>query len=58
LTGLQPDESTKALGLLKEGFIEYIDYERMILLHYKFSDMFLRVSKKAFVSVINKPFWR
>jgi intergrase/recombinase len=42
------------LGLLKTESTEYVDCERMMLLHYRFSDMFLRVSKKAFVSVINK----
>jgi intergrase/recombinase len=54
LTGLRPDEALKALSLLKEGSTEYIDCERMMLLHYRFPDMFLRVSKKAFVSIINK----
>ena len=58
LTGLRLDESIKALGLLKTESTEYVDCERMMLLHYRFSDMFLRVSKKAFVSIINKPFWR
>jgi len=41
LTGLRPDESFKALNLLKEGSTEYLDYERMMLLHYKFHDLFL-----------------
>ena len=54
LTGLRPDESIKALSQLKTGSTEYIDYERMMLLHYRFPDMFLRISKKAFVSIINK----
>ena len=54
LTGLRPDESIKALNLLKECSTEYLDYERMMLLHYKFPDLFLRVSKKAFISIVNK----
>lgn len=54
LTGLRPDESIKALRLLKGESTDYIDCERMMLLHYRFPDMFLRVSKKAFVSIINK----
>jgi hypothetical protein len=54
LTGLRPDESIKALSLLKTESTDYIDHERMMLIHYRFPDMFLRVSKKAFVSIINK----
>lgn len=54
LTGLRPDESIKALHLLKNEHPEYVDHERMMLLHYRFPALFLRVSKKAFVSVVNK----
>ena len=54
LTGLRPDESIKALSLLKDGSTEYINCERMMRLHCRFPDMFLRVSKKGFVNILNK----
>lgn len=53
LTGLRPDESYKAIELIKSNYSEYVERKRMILLHYKFPEKFLRVSKKAYISVIN-----
>jgi intergrase/recombinase len=34
--------------------MEYLDRERIMLFHYNFPDSFLRVSKKAFVSILTK----
>ncbi len=53
LTGLRPDECREAIELIKSHPMEYVDRNRMLLLHYKFPDKFLRGSKKAYVSVIN-----
>ena len=52
LTGLRPDESYKAIDLIKTKSLEYVDNE--MLMHYKFPKIFLRVSKKTYVSIINK----
>ena len=54
LTGLRPDESYNAINLIKNKPGEYVDKERMLLLHYRFPNVFLRVSKKAYLSIINK----
>jgi intergrase/recombinase len=53
LTGLRPDESYKAIELIKANSSQYVDRERMLILHYKFPEKFLRVSKKAYISVIS-----
>ena len=52
LTGLRPDESYKAIELIKANSSQYVDRERM-LLHHKFPEKFLRVSKKVYISVIS-----
>jgi len=54
LTGVRLDEGYKAMELVKSGTANYVDKERMLLLHYKYPDFFLRVSKNAYVSVINE----
>jgi intergrase/recombinase len=54
LTGLRPDESYNAIILIKNKSDEYVDEERMQLLHYRFPNVFLRVSKKAYLSIINE----
>ena len=54
MTGLRPDESINALSLIRTKPADYVDGKRMLLLHYRFPDLFLRMSKKAFVSIVNK----
>ena len=54
LTGLRPDEGYKAMELIESDITNYVDRERMLLLHYKYPDPFLPVSKDAYVSVINE----
>ncbi len=54
LTRLRPDESYNAIKLVKIKPDEYIDKERMLLLHYRFPNVFLRVPKKAYLSITNK----
>lgn len=54
LTGLRPDESLKSIDLIKSNSIDrYMDNERLLLYHYKFPEIFLRVSKKAFLTILN-----
>ena len=54
LTGLRPDEGYKAMDLIKTNPSNYIDEKRMLLMHYRFPDIFLWVSKKAYVSIVNE----
>jgi len=54
LTGLWPDEGYKAMELIRADETTYVDKKRMLLTHYKYPRLFLRVSKNAYVSVINK----
>lgn len=54
LTGLRPDEGYKAMELIRTDETAYVDKKRMLLTHYKYPKLFLRVSKNAYVSVINK----
>ena len=53
LTGLRPDESRKAIHLIKTRGNKYIDKDRGVLKHYLFSDKFLRKTKNAYISIIN-----
>jgi intergrase/recombinase len=52
LTGLRPAEIIESVRLIndKEAFPTYYDSDRMILQHFKFPDIFLRQTKKAFLS--------
>lgn len=54
LTGLRPNEAQKALHLVKTHEIQYVDKERMMLKHYQFPDIFIRQTKNAYISIINK----
>jgi hypothetical protein len=54
LTGLRPDESQKALHLIKTRGNEYIDKDKGMLKHYQFPDTFFRQTKKAYVSIVNE----
>jgi intergrase/recombinase len=42
------------MKLIRTDENTYVDKERMLLTHYKYPKLFLRVSKNAYVSVINK----
>ena len=53
LTGLRPDEGYKAMNLIRTDETAYIDRKRMLLMHYKYPKLFLRVSKNAYVSIMN-----
>jgi hypothetical protein len=54
LTGLRPAEAVESVRLIndREAFAKYYDPEQMVLQHYKFPDIFLRATKKAFLSYI------
>ena len=52
LTGLRPDESYKAIDLIKTKPLEYVNND--MLMHYKFPKIISTNIKKAYVSIINK----
>jgi Archaeal phage integrase len=52
LTGLRPDEACKAILLIHKEEGNYIRKDLMILEHYRFPDIFIRRTKKAYVSII------
>ena len=58
LTGLRPDEGYKAMELIRTQDTAYIDRKRMLLMHYKYPKLFLRVSKNAYVSILNNDIIR
>ncbi|HET6590274.1 MAG TPA: integrase [Candidatus Nitrosocosmicus sp.] len=54
LTGLRPDESLKSINLIKSNSLDrYMDSQKLLLYHYQFPEIFLRVSKKAFITILN-----
>jgi intergrase/recombinase len=52
LTGLRPEESQKAIYLLKTKRKEYLDDDKMLLLHYRYPKTFFRVTKKCYISIM------
>jgi hypothetical protein len=59
VSGLRYEEAVESYNLIiklaKQGKLsEYYDGEREILEHYKFKDVFLRRTKKAFISFVSK----
>jgi hypothetical protein len=53
LTGLRPDEACKSIILLKEkGQKAYLNKDTMVLEHFKFPQVFIRKTKKAYISII------
>jgi len=54
LTGLRPDEACKSIILLQKDRDNYLRKDLMTLEHFKYPDIFLRRTKKAYVSVITE----
>jgi hypothetical protein len=55
LTGLRPSEACESVRLLKNsqpGLQQYYNPERQILQHYLYPEIFLRATKKAYISYI------
>ena len=54
LTGLRPSEAIESVRLLNRlPVTNYYDTSRCILQHFKFSDIFLRTTKKAYLSYLS-----
>jgi len=54
LTGLRPDEACQAIRLVKQGTRGYYNAQLKVLEHFRYKDIFLRRSKKAFISLVDE----
>ena len=54
LTGLRPTEVFSSINLIKSDLDNYLDKEKMILEHIKYPEIFIRKTKKAYISVVNE----
>ena len=54
MTGLRPSEALQSIILIKEDYDNYINKNTMLLEHFKYPQYFIRRTKKAYVSVVNK----
>jgi intergrase/recombinase len=52
LTGLRPEEACKAIQIIHKQEDTYVRKDLMILEHYKFPDIFIRRTKKAYISIL------
>jgi hypothetical protein len=52
LTGLRPDEACKSIILFQKEIDNNLRKDLMVLEHFKYPDIFLRRTKKAYISVI------
>jgi intergrase/recombinase len=52
LTGLRSDEACKAIQIIRKEENNYVRKDLMILEHYKFPDIFIRRTKKAYISIL------
>ncbi len=52
LTGLRPSEAIESIRLIKEEnmFNRYFDSNKVLLKHYEFPDIFIRKTKKVYIS--------
>lgn len=53
MTGLRPSEACMSIQLLQSREKDYLNQDKMILEHYKKPELFIRRTKKAFISVVN-----
>jgi intergrase/recombinase len=54
LTGLRPNEALHSIDLIKKDEQQYLNKNRSILEHFKFSEIFLRRTKNAYISVVTE----
>jgi hypothetical protein len=53
LTGLRPSEACQSIALIHSDLDNYLNKELMVLEHYKYPQLFIRKTKKAFISLVN-----
>ena len=56
LTGLRAAESVESIKILKNDTLrqKYLSLDQPIIKHYEFPDTFIRSTKKAYISIVNK----
>jgi hypothetical protein len=54
LTGLRPDEACKSIKLIHDDLDKYMNKKSMTLEHFRYPDIFIRRTKKAYISIITK----
>lgn len=55
LTGLRPTEACQSIELFRsQAADKYLNNENMTLEHYKFPDIFIRTTKKAYISIVDE----
>lgn len=54
LTGLRSDEACQSINLIQTDLDNYLNKDWMTLEHYKYPDIFIRKTKKAYITVIDK----
>jgi intergrase/recombinase len=52
LTGLRPDEACKAIQIIQKEEDNYVRKDLLILEHYKFPDIFIGRTKKAYITIL------
>ena len=53
LTGLRPAEARKSIALIHSDLKNYLKTDTMILEHYQHPEIYIRNSKKAFISIVD-----
>jgi CheY-like chemotaxis protein len=53
LTGLRPDEACKSVSLIHNDLEGYYNKDTSVLEHFKFPQLFIRRTKKAYISVVS-----
>lgn len=52
LTGLRPTEACQSISLLHSDHEKYLNTKEMLLEHYKYPEIFIRKTKKAYISTV------
>jgi Archaeal phage integrase len=53
LTGLRPAEACQSIALIQGDFQNYLKKDKMVLEHYRYPEIYIRNSKKAFISIVD-----
>ena len=52
MTGLRPDEACQSIHLIHTDGDKYLNKERMVLEHFNYKEIFIRRTKKAYISLV------
>ena len=53
LTGLRPSEALQSLFLVQSELKNYLNNDKLVLEHFKYPAVFLRRTKKVYISIVN-----